>query len=333
MHELTSTEPFHGVQKARVVLSLDQLILAWLAAKEGRTESQRTRAAYEETLGHFRGTLHQAGLDLDSDPEAIAYLAQGWAATPWRRGASVSAATHNLRLAIVSSFYRFAMKRAARQFQHNPILLVDRRSSEESIPDYLLPEDVQQKLAQIDRATPAGARDYALLLLALITGRRRAELAALCWGDVRQLSGERLLVHFRRCKGKKARDDIVEAPISTAICAWMERTYGNLDTLQAEAPLWVCLAPPYVGESLCARSLNRIWEKRLGISKVHVSRHTFARTMEDEGATNSEIAERLAQDNPAIVGRYLARMHRSHNKHQGKVAARFGLTRDTAKED
>ena len=44
--------------------------------------------------------------------------------------------------------------------------------------------DVRRRLAQIDRTTLAGQRDYALLSVALITGRRRAELAGLRTGHV-----------------------------------------------------------------------------------------------------------------------------------------------------
>jgi hypothetical protein len=63
----------------------------------------------------------------------------------------------------------------------------------------------------------------------------------------------------------------------------------------------------------------------LGTSKVHVTRHTFARTMEDAGAKVSEIAMRLAQENPAVVGCYLARLRREDNQFADSLVKLYGF--------
>jgi integrase len=305
---------------------LDLLLAAWLDAKAGRTHSEKTRRAYADTLRVFRAALAGVQLDLDSDPLAISLLAQGWAGRAWRDGRPVSNATFDLRLAIVSSWYRYAMQRAPRRFPTNPITLVERKPVQAYASAVALdPPEVGDRLATIDRSTLAGERDALLLLLAFTTGRRLAELAGMRWGHLRRLSTGQVVVHFPRCKGGKQMDDLLPAYVSQALLAWMRRWYGPLEPLPQDAPLWVCLSHRALGDPLTVRSISRICLERLDSGKVHRTRHTFARTMEDAGAKTSEIAMRLAQDNPAIVGRYLARLRREDNPHATRVLQLYGL--------
>jgi integrase len=305
---------------------IDQLTTAWLDAKGGRTNSEKTRRAYRDTLAVFRAALWSAQLDLDSDPVAISLVAQGWADTAWRTGRQVSSATFDLRLSIVSSWYRYAMKKALKRFPTNPITLVERKPVQAYANAQALdPQEVQPRLAKIKTDTLAGARDYALLLVALVTGRRVAELAGMRWSHLKRLSDGRLVVHFPRCKGGKQMDDLLPPLASTAILNWLRRFYGDLEQLQPDDPVWVCLSHRAWGMPLTTRSFSRVCQAYLDTSKVHVTRHTFARTMEDAGAKVSEISMRLAQDNPAVVGRYLARLRREDNQHVDRLVSLYGF--------
>ena len=266
-------------------------------------------------------------LDLDSDPVAISLVAQGWAGAAWRDGRPVSSASYDLRLSIVSSWYRYAMKKAPKRFPTNPIALVERKPVQAYANAQALdPQEVQPLLAKIKTNTLAGARDYALLLVALVTGRRVAELAGMRWRDLKRLSDGRLVVHFPRCKGGKQMDDLLPALASSAILTWLRRFYGDLERIAPDAPIWVCLSHRAWGQHLSTRSFSRVCQAHLGTSKVHVTRHTFARTMEDAGAKVSEISMRLAQDNPAVVGRYLARLRREDNQHVDRLVSLYGFT-------
>src|ERR671938_926093 len=102
---------------------LDLALLAWLDAKSTRSGSKKTETAYTTTMASFRARLQQAGTDLDGDLTAISLLAQAWAGQ-----GSPSPATFNQRLAIISSFYSFAMKRGL--LNGNPIARVERRTVE-----------------------------------------------------------------------------------------------------------------------------------------------------------------------------------------------------------
>jgi site-specific recombinase XerD len=91
---------------------LDQAVAEWLDAKAGRSNSARTLATYRDTMADFRAALAERGADLLSDPALVAMCAEQWAASS-RVNRQVSAATFNLRLAVVSSFYVYYGKKAA----------------------------------------------------------------------------------------------------------------------------------------------------------------------------------------------------------------------------
>jgi len=55
--------------------TIDVAIAEWLAQKETRTGSQKTRKAYEDTMRLFREFLGQGRLDLLSNPIDIARVA------------------------------------------------------------------------------------------------------------------------------------------------------------------------------------------------------------------------------------------------------------------
>lgn len=208
----------------------------------------------------FRAALESVQLDLDSDPVAISLVAQGWAGKAWRDGRPVSNPTFDLRLSILSSWYRYAMQKAPRRFALNPITLVERKPVQAYAHAVALdPGEVQPRLAKINTDTLAGARDYALLLVALVTGRRVAELAGMRRKHLQLLLDGRLVVQFPRCKGGKQMDDLLPALASSAILTWLRRCYGALEGMDAEAPIWVCLAHRAWGAPLSTRSFSRVW--------------------------------------------------------------------------
>src|SRR4051812_13963951 len=102
--ELINT-PTNVAALAPATAPLDLAIAAWLHAKTGRTGSQRTVRAYADTLASFRAAVPAAGPDLDGEARALALLAQAWAAS-----GDPAPATFNQRLAVVSSFYRYAYR-------------------------------------------------------------------------------------------------------------------------------------------------------------------------------------------------------------------------------
>ncbi len=310
---------YQGVQ-----FTLDQALAAWLHDKAGRTGSAKTRKAYEDTINQFRAALQQVGLDLDGAPATIAMIAQGFASWSARPGAVVASATFNQRLAILSSFYEYAIKHDA--LAHNPIIKVDRRpiqNKEAAMP--LQHENISQQLKEINRKTVEGARDFALLSILLTTGRRASELAGLRWGDIR-IQGKQAYVTWTHCKGGKVMHDILPERVTGALLVYLQMAYQReLGTLALDAPIWLSFSRRNQGAAISIQTIAHICERYLGTSKVHATRHTFAVNMERAGAKLSDIGDRLGHNSLKTTSDYMKRLHSAENAYASTLEAMFGI--------
>lgn len=296
------------------------LIAAWLAAKTGRSGSAKTARAYRDAARSFRAALHAVGHDLDAPAAAVALVAQGWAAS-----GIPAPATFNQRLASVSSLYSYAERHGL--LVSNPIRLVERRpvqSYAAAVP--LDATAIRTQLDAIDRRTHGGRRDYALLTVFLATGRRLTEVAALTIGDL-TIQGERVQLVFRRVKGGKLLRDQLAGGTSAALLDWLRTCYtDDLAGVAAAAPVWVSLARNGTrGQPLSTRAIGLLCATRIGTSKVHALRHTFAHAMEDAGAKVSDIQARLGHANLATTGRYLAALRSAENPQSQALEQLFGV--------
>src|SRR5260370_33943541 len=88
--------------------TIDAAIAEWLAQKETRTGSKKTRQAYEETMRQYRNFLARGSLDLLSNPVDIVRVAKLWASmrkgNTRNPGQDVSHSTYSHGLAILSSW-------------------------------------------------------------------------------------------------------------------------------------------------------------------------------------------------------------------------------------
>ncbi len=314
------------------VIPLDPLevaIQAWLHNKKQHSGSDRTERAYRTTLEAFRQHLQSKGLDLDSETDLTLYL-QVWAdqGTPRakaNRDKGLSRATFNQRLAVVSSFYKFAARRKYLSVP-NPAEGIDRGSVQAfGKAEPLNAEIAKTKLQDINRNTLAGSRDYILLHIALNTGRRRAELAGLRVGDLRQ-EGEQIVVTWRRTKGGETAHNLLPKRLSAALLRYLEAVYQKpFKRVPPEVPVWIALAPAhYYGHALTTQAIADICLKHLGTSKVHATRHTFAHEMERVGARVTEIQASLGHKHLGTTNAYLKALASAYNPHADELADLFG---------
>lgn len=248
-------------------------IAAWLNAKAGRSGSDHTRQAYACDLANFRAALRGAALDLDSEPHAVALALQAWAGRD-----DPSPATFNRRVAVISSFYRYGIRHGLLALASNPADVVERRQA----PPYpraraLDPASVKARMADIDRTTDAGARDYALLAVALSTGRRVREIASLRWRHV-AINGDRVTLTFERTKDGKAARAALPPATARALLRWLQRRHGAaLERLAPDAAIWSALVDSPRGKRgapITPRQIENICRARLGCA-AHQLRHTF----------------------------------------------------------
>jgi integrase len=310
---------------AATALSIEHVEHEWLAAMAARSHSRHTASSYRDAFARFRSALAADGVHLDGEPARVAGVAQRWADHDWRSGAPTSAATCNQRLAILSSFYRFAIRRGYFTGP-NPIERVERKH----VRDYvgaraLSPEEVRTRLTAIDRSTLRGQRDHALLAIALYTGRRAAELAGLRWGDVER-DGERLVLTFRRTKGGEPLRDALPPELGAILLTYLGEAYPvGIATLDSTTPLWMHLGPRSPGQALGYQGVAGICGRHLGTTRVHTTRHTFARALEQAGAPLSEIQRRLGHANVATTSRYLTALRSAENPYGQTLTSLLGL--------
>lgn len=314
---------------------------AWLHAhgkvilgysKEGEEIAQHTRTskAYETTLDQFREALKPRA-DLDADVRTIMLAAQSFASSH-KSLARASDATQNTRLAILCSFYEYAiehyllMPMDEKGHVMNPLKVVDRAKVEpyHNIK-WLEAQEVMQRLQQIDRSTLEGKRNYILLHILFYTGRRAQEIASLRWQHIHQ--GEQAVtLTFEHCKGGKTMHDELEPDYGKALLDWLRSYYGSIDNLDPDAPLWPALTvnTKLQGEPLGVRAIERLCIKHLQ-THTHVTRHSFSHAMITAGATLPELQDRLGHSSLHTTGIYAKVFTGAKNPHAKKLAAMFGI--------
>src|SRR5260370_10336861 len=243
--------------------TIDSAVAEWLAQKTTRTGSHKTRKAYEDTMRQFRATLARGGLDLLSNPIDIARVAPLWAnqraATTRGAGQEVSPSTYNQRLAILSSWYTFVQYTYKLEVP-NPIKGVKKRPVQAyAAAKPIAPETVERGLEAIDRKTDEGLRNYALLAVALSTGRRASELAGLRGNDVRITGGRkdaRIQLTFH-CKGSKIMRDLLDAETSAVLLEYLHAQYcENVVKLAPDAPIRASYSRQNPGQAISKKTLR-----------------------------------------------------------------------------
>lgn len=331
---LSSPRSFTGERD----VSVEGIILAWLHSKKSHSQSEKTQVAYETTIYAFRGLLQENGYDLiwkegDSVPSdfvpMIADFAQAFASLRSinsRRKGPVASATQSQRLAIISSFYGYAIKRR-HLLTSNPIDCVDRPSVDPYEQALAIEqEEIEARLRSIDKTTLQGARDLALLVVLLSTGRRVSEVASL-YREHLSISGNLLTLSFEHCKGAKKMRDTLSLNVSRELRTWLTMFYQtSIEDIPLDAPLWVNLHhKSRKGESLGYYGVSGICQHYLGTSKVHTTRHTFAILMEMAGAKLTDIQQRLGHKNAATTGTYMNKLNQHKNIYAEKLSAFLGL--------
>jgi integrase len=332
-------------------------ILEWLAQRS-RLGSPRSAKEYDRTMQSFRQFLSAGSLDVlpiaaQSEQEVsrhavdIARLASSWAdlrqparlkkdgqaSARFDPDTPVSPAMYNQRLAILSSFYTFIQDTYKLPIP-NPIKDVKRRKVQpyaDAAATAIPPEEIEQGLDSIDRQTPEGLRDYALLAVAFYTGRRASELAGLRGQDVK-LQGRarhmRILLTFR-AKGEKTMHDLLDTETSSVLLDYLHARFGKqLQAIPADAPIWISYSRNATrGQAIGIRTLSNITARYLPTSKVHATRHSFVVGMLRAGAPLTDVADHLGHTDIKITRIYAKELTIAENTYGEQLVKRFGIKR------
>lgn len=170
------------------------------------------------------------------------------------------------------------------------------------IPRAVTWEDVRRMLAQVDRRTIVGRRDYAILLVLVTYGLRGGEVAGLTLDDV-DWRNDRLRVPERKCGHSTAYP--LSPLVGNAILEYVQ--HGRPTTsdrhlfFRVMAPLTP--ATPHVISCVAARHLQAAGARapRLG---SHTLRHTCVQRLVDAGMSLKVIGDYVGHRHPSSTQIY-----------------------------
>lgn len=217
-----------------------------------------------------------------------------------------SARSRNVRLAAIHSFFRYVALHAP---EHSAVaqrvLAMPSKRYLRCPIAFLTSVEVDALLAAPDLTTWSGRRDRALLMLAVQTGLRAAELTGLRCEDIVLGSGAHV-----RCqgKGRKSRCTPLRKDTVLVLRSWLRERQG-----QPSEPVF----PTTRGTALSHDALQYMLDKHLPAARQHcpslarkrvtphVLRHTLAMDLLHHGADQTLIALWLGHESPETTSIYL----------------------------
>jgi site-specific recombinase XerD len=217
-----------------------------------------------------------------------------------------SARSRNVRLAAIHSFFRYVALHAPEHgaVAQRVLAMPSKRYSRRPIA-FLTTVEVDALLAAPNLATWSGRRDRALLMLAVQTGLRAAELTGLRCEDIVLGVGAHV-----RCegKGRKCRCTPLGKDTVGVLRGWMRERHGRPDD-----PVF----PTTRGTAFSHDALQYMLDKHLPAARrrcpslarkrvtPHVLRHTLAMDLLHHGADPALIALWLGHESPETTSIYL----------------------------
>lgn len=251
-------------------------------------QKQLHRSPSHLTIGHFNAEFIGSFLDMIEH----------------ERGNS--ARTRNLRLTAIRSFFRYAALEAPEQSSLiQRVLAIPTKRCDRKIVGHLTQNEAAAVLASVDQASWCGRRDYALLLLAMQTGLRLAEITGLRTTDITLGAGAHVRCHG---KGRKERCTPLTRDTARVLHGWCNRNLNTIETY---------LFPSVHGSRLSHDAVQNLVTKHVLAAcprcptlvgrKItpHMLRHTAAMELMEAGIDRSLIAIWLGHESVETTQIYL----------------------------
>jgi len=257
----------------------------------------------------------------------------------------LTASTIYIRTSMLSSFYRWAMANTplGRQLATNPVALARPKKPKPyraKQTKSLLDDELRSLVAHVKAkaAEPkniAAKRDYALLQWYVKTGRRRNEVISLRGSDVqvRELvrdgaKEEVLIVRYRIKGGRYLTTELRDVAVREALFDYLGAC-DRLEVMKSERPLWTRHdragrpGAPLTSHAF-VKNLKR-YAKEAGLDHIHnhMTRHTFARMINEETGSLIETQEALDHEDLATTRIYLESIAIKRDKFSERISKRI----------
>jgi integrase len=257
----------------------------------------------------------------------------------WRsemEGRGLKPGTVYARLSRLSSFYEWAIGDAklGEYLKSNPVRLARPKAPRayqtegaRSLTDEQVRGLVRVVRAKADQGSVVAKRDYALLLIYLVTGMRRSEVINLRGGDLEEREG--VLILRGRVKGGDYVEREVQDQAARAALVDYLSAAGRLKALKHDAPLWTRhdrAGKP--GAALTSHAFARnlkLYGREIGVENVHVhqTRHTYARMVAEETGSITEAQDALGHRHASTTRVYVQRIAVKRDKHSERISRRL----------
>lgn len=273
-----------------------------------RQVSPHTIASYRDT---FRLLLKYAHARLHTPParlsvEAVDAPLIGAFLDHLEKTRGVSVRSRNLRLTAIHSFFRYAaFETPARAAQIQRVLAIPSKRFTRRQIAFLTRPEIDALLAAPDPRTWFGRRDHALLLVAVQTGLRLAELTALARSDVTLGTGAHVRVIG---KGRKERCTPLAKPTIAVVKAWLREPRRGDELVLFPTARGTRLSADAVAylvakhRTAAAKVCPSLQQKRI---TTHSLRHTAAMELLQAGVDRSVIALWLGHESVETTQIYL----------------------------
>ena len=254
--------------------------------------------------------------------------------------AGLSRATVYTRLSLLSSFFEWVMREPALGglLNANPVRLSRPKAprayqteSTKALTDEELRAliSVVRKRAQ-DPSAVVAKRDYALLLLYVLTGMRRSELISLRGQDV-ELREDALVIGGRVKGGDYVGREVRDPVVRSALLDYL-RASERLGALDGARALWTRHdragkpGAPLTSHAFARNMKLYAAEACIKDFHLHRTRHTFARLVAERTGSIVETQDALGHRNPSTTRVYVRRIAVKRDKHSEEIARLLDLS-------
>ncbi len=292
----------------------DQALYAFLVEKVNRSGSRRTVESYRRMLWHF---FKNTTPDQVTPAVVLAY-AHGIG----KSGRTPSPVTIAARIACLSSYFHFLIRMGL--VTSNPCDLVERpRQSPAPARGFSAAE--VRKLLSVVPDTIQGRRDRAILLVFILTGRRRSEVMDLKASNI-TIEDSTVYYSYRGKGGKRGRRELPR-PAWDAIRRTLIDCGKEVAKMEPDESLWQAGASSkgLSGSTFYARFRRYLVAAGLQPTGLHILRHSAAKLRRDAGESVEAVSSFLDHSSLAVTTTYLRRLEGVEDHSWERVAESIGV--------
>lgn len=310
--------------KAAHSLTLAELISNYELSNRADGKSPKTIGWYSDILKSYIGHRKQRGypydlssFNIDSVREYILYLRRkpkfsGHPFTP-EQDEAVSAQTIRCHVRGLKAFSTWLYRNG--HTRQNRLQFLKLPKAPTRLIEVLTPEEIERIVSTIDKHSPTGARNHAILVTALDSGLRAAEITSIKLGQVNVKSG------FIQVIGKGNKERIVPIGEFVRRTLWHYVTHVRPDHSDTQCD---SLFLSRHGQAITPNTIKLVFArlaKSSGVVRLHahLCRHTFAVNYLLNGGDIFSLREILGHTTLEMVSHYLhfttAQITSQHHKY------------------